>query len=282
MQTLDIPETVKTVAASETVLHNAESKVVTTEGSRINGGYLLHCFENSLKQLENDPKLQVDDDGKAIKKAQFILSSPATNRPHVFVGKVVDDTGKKLLIDYVNNVASFRELLEALEEPQLVTSYCGNDATEVSVLTVRIPEGWVARVPYVRLRHIPQIYKHQGNVVLKEIGSTRKEEGDRECLPVCRECFPVWTDRKNSEIPADIIKRAYNYLTFKIDNKTQTIKRWNPGLDKNSAPCLSLQDAFVLVGKPHERDKNKDKGKSVLTSTEEAMIDSAIAAAVTA
>jgi hypothetical protein len=280
MQNLLIPETVKTVTASENVLHSAEAKVVSTESSRINGGYLLECFERSLKLLDEDPKLQVDDDGKSLKKAQFILSSPATNRPHVFVGKVVDDTGKKLVIDYVNNVASFRELLEALEVPQIVSTYCGTDASQVTVLTARIPEGWVARVPYVRLRHVPQIYKHQGKVVLKEIGSTRKEEGDRECLPVCRELYPVWTNRKNGEIPADVIKRAYNYITFKIDNATQTIKRWNPGLDKNSAPVLSFQDAFVLVGLPHERE-NKGKEKSILTEKEGQMIDAALAAATT-
>jgi hypothetical protein len=242
----------------------------------VNNHYFIGRLEDTLEAIRSNPRLNMEKESSRqgiIDLRISKLCSPESREPFCLVAKIMDKTDpKKPVYEYVESLDTFRAMLQSLDEPEKVETYCGVDASEVLVLTARLTSSYAARVSAVRFRHIPNQYKIAGQVLLREIGDPHLKRGQREAVHTCWQMAPPWTDLKHHEIPFEEMHRNYHCVTIKIRNDDGTIKSWNPGLDKDISPCMSLQDTFVLVGTHHEAPrphykKNLFKGSGKKTTT---------------
>jgi len=163
--------------------------------------------------------------------------APSVRRP----GVGVFDAEARQPVDTVDGLL---ELLSAVDESLLKVEggYHGADHLTTTVVRVPLPQGYVARVPRLRLRHIPESYFSEVEPVWLDARPGRAASVEL----LCGSLDPVWADKALMEVPKEVILQ-YNVLTVKLD-ESGSIKSWFPGLDTQSDLCTSLGDQFVLVG----------------------------------
>ena len=235
----------------ETALAGTPSVPVSSTES-VNNEYFLERLQHTLEVIRSNPRLQREKEWVAkecIERDIARICSPGIQNHFCFIAKVLDATDPDHpKLEYVENLATFQGLLGALEDPEVVGTYAGQDANEVTVLIAPLPQNYVARVAWVRFRHIPEAFKADGRVVLREISSTSVGDNHLQCILACRDMDMPWTDMPNRNISFQEMHRNYHCLTIKVNNGDGTIKSWNPGMDPDMAPCMSMQDMFVRVG----------------------------------
>jgi len=177
--------------------------------------------------------------------------APSVRRP----GVGVFDAEAKQPVDTVDGLL---ELFSAVDESLLKVEggYHGTDHATTTVVKVPLPQGYIARVPRLRLRHIPESFFPEVEPVWLDARPGRPAAVEL----LCGSLDPVWADKALMEVPKEVILR-YNVLTVKLDNESGSIKSWFPGLDTQSDLCASLGDHFVLVG-PFYNDKGNIQYRS--------------------
>jgi hypothetical protein len=170
--------------------------------------------------------------------------APSVRRPGVGVFNIAD----KQPVDTIDGLL---ELLSAVDETSLKIEegYHGVDHATTTVVRVPLPQGYVARVPRLKLRHVPESYFPEVEPVWLDARPGRSAA----VKLLCGSLDPVWADKALMEVPKEVIAQ-YNVLTIKLDNESGTVKSWFPGPDTQSDLCASLGDQFVLVG-PFYNDK---------------------------
>jgi hypothetical protein len=164
----------------------------------------------------------------------------AVYRPKVFVGS-------RKLQDYITTIDHMIELVSDAVKISEVRTYSGHDHQYVHALRLDLSADYVARVPYVKVRHMPDFYMAADRLLIKRM-PPKVPGAPRETVLLCREMDPPWSDRPLMGISQQEIEKNYHCITMKINKSDMTLKSWFPGVDKNSEVCSALEDKFVLVG----------------------------------
>jgi hypothetical protein len=176
------------------------------------------------------------------KSPASVVLPGALRRPKVFVATREEQK-------YVTTAEQLLELVSCVDHIVEEKSYCGYDHEDVVVLRCKLPHNYVARVPYIKVKHIPHKYLANDGVVIKRMPPKKGyKNGQGEVVTLCRDLQPIWTDRSLFEIKKDVIEDAYNHLTVKIRREDHSLKSWFPGVDTNCGLCESIDEQFVLIG----------------------------------
>jgi hypothetical protein len=225
------------------IAQEVESKVKAytpvNKSTVIDGEWLLQCLDNELQR----------------RKGESDLFHSAINRPDVFLATRQGQKYVRTFGDLMTFCSSI-----AAEDISLEREYTGWDHKEVVVLRVRIPSHYMARVAYIRMRHIPKRFLTSEDSVLIKMLPPKNKKFDRgELAILCRELQPVWTDRALFEVKKEVIQLNYHFVTFKIRKEDHTVKSWFPGIDKNCTVCGGIDDDFVLVGQQYHHTERQVK-----------------------
>lgn len=207
----------------------------------LDSSLLLRCLDNEL-----DRRTQLAGNNVAAETGEF--PHAFRHRPMVFVAKVEDGNYTE-----VKTIDQLRDLFSSVTEIEEEDSYNGYDYKDVTVLRCTMPEGYVARVPYIRLKHMPSRYMCMDAVLAKRMAP--RGNMPIETVILCRNLAPVWTDRNLFEVREDVIRKNYNFITVKIRKEDYTLKAWFPGVDIKTGICSSLSDEFVRIGRHHENKR---------------------------
>jgi hypothetical protein len=204
----------------------------------VDGEFLILCLQNEISRRKAMGGKEYRDNPDAFWSA--------INRPDVFLSS---KSGHKY-------VRGFEDLMTfcssiAAEDIKLERDYTGHDHAEVCVLRVKIPQHYVARVAYIKLKHVPRRFLTSEDSVLVKMLPPKKKEQRGEMALLCRELQPVWTDRNLFEISKETIQSEYGYITMKVRKEDYSVKSWFPGVDKNCNVCAGREDDFVLVGQQY-------------------------------
>lgn len=218
------------------------------DSSPVDGEFLVQCLYNEMARRKDyggrDYANNPDAFYSAINRPDVFLS---TRQGHKFVRGFED------LLAFCSSVAA--------EDITRERDYTGYDHEEVVVLKVKIPQHYVARVAYIRMRHVPRRFLTSDDSVLVKMLPPKDKRAQRgELAILCRELQPVWTDRNLFEIKKEVIQENYHFITMKIRKDNYTVKSWFPGVDKNCNVCGSREDDFVLVGQQYHTQKQSVKG----------------------
>jgi hypothetical protein len=207
----------------------------------VDSTFLTRCLKNEIERRK-------ENSSGGDYNPEFFPS--AIRRPKVFVARRASETEE---LRYVSTAEHLEHLLNEITNISLESAYVGHDCNDVIVLRCELPQAYVARVPYIKLAHIPMRFFQTDSVVCKKmppkLPHKKGELYHGESVVLCRELEPVWTDKPLYEIKQATIA-TYNCVTLKIRKEDHTLKSWFPGIDKDSAPCQTLEGTFVLVG-PH-------------------------------
>jgi len=194
----------------------------------------MRAFERKVKANERDPE-----------------SFPTP----IVQGFVQRDDAAECVHNIEQLVELFAETTHIIEE----TSYHGADHGEVLVLRAALPANYVARVPQIMVKHVPEAFFKRDQVVIQMMKSRNGQLGEKVIL--CRQLQPAWTTRSlvafytNSggittrfETPAEIMYENYHHITMKIRRSDGSLLNWIPGRDKQTGLCNELGDNFVRIG----------------------------------
>lgn len=213
--------------------------VALPDETPVDSTFLIRCLKNEIDRRSE----KASSMGQEYNPLYF---SSAIRRPKVFIAK---RTGEAKL-EYITMASQLELLFSEIMNIQPEHAYVGPDANELIVLRCELPAAYVARVPYVKLRHIPIRFFQTDSVVAKKMPPKKGINTNGEMVMLCRDLEPVWTDKPCFEIRQSTITAAYNFMTIKIRKDDHTLKSWFPGVDKDCQPCQTLEDQFVLIG-PH-------------------------------
>lgn len=229
---LDSPET-------QGELGRKFAAVALPDETPVDSTFLIRCLKNEIERRSE----KASSTGQEYNPLYF---SSAIRRPKVFIARRVGEAK----LEYITMAAQLELLFSEVKNIYPEHAYVGPDANDLIVLRCELPEAYVARVPYVKLCHIPIRFFQTDSVVAKKMPPKKGVNAQGEMVMLCRELEPVWTDKMCFEIKQSTITAAYNYMTVKIRKDDHTLKSWFPGVDKDCQPCQTLEDQFVLVG-PH-------------------------------
>lgn len=224
------------------------SAIALPDETPVDAMFLVRCLKNEL-QRRTDEKRDV-----------VFMPHALRHRPKVFVASRKEGGG----LAFIAKAEELEQLFSEITDISAEQTYFGHDHKEVIVLRCALPEGYVARVPYIMLKHVPTHYFQTDAVVVKRM-PVRDNRSIGNTVLLCRELEPLWTDKRAGAFSQAEIHAAYGYITVKIRTEDHTIKSWFPGVDIHCGLCEGLEDEFVLIGphavtprtQPHRQDKRK-------------------------
>ena len=166
--------------------------------------------------------------------------------PHAMIRRKPDVLlGEKATRKRVCTIEDLLKLTSRLTKME-VTPYWGNDHERLLVVKAQIPKTYEARVGFIRVKHVPDIYFN--NIKFVDLKPPGKKEKGKISL-VLDNLEPIWTRESLEEVDRLIILKNYNYVTFKIDKESHSLVSWFPGCDIRSGLCESLEEEFVGLEK---------------------------------
>jgi hypothetical protein len=157
---------------------------------------------------------------------------------------------------FINTADELIDLFKLVNEVKLEKRYDGPDRNHILVLKARLPEGYVASVPYVQARHLPEEVFNNDQVVVKLVKNKLGQIVDVDLL--CREIPPLNSANPYGRLSADQVNLHYGYITVKIKKDTQAIQCWFPGVEKDVLYQGKPRD-YVLVGQHYKKRHNTYK-----------------------
>lgn len=238
---LDIPHDIQVISVPEQKFVSSDEAINTEEINDIPIG--LSSSTIDLRKLF-DGTIKGERFGSSRVRA---LTHPANgyNREKVFVAKKVEEGGKEFLSE-VNSVETFRELLDHIQDVVIEHSYMGLDRRDTRVFRATLPDEYMAAVPQIKLKHLPQIYFDKNEVILKQTYNN-KVGVDTRMLALCPALDPIYSDWSLVNVPKEEIMSSYHYLSFKVDEHNK-IKSWVVGRDIDSNIVMDLLDTYVYLG----------------------------------
>jgi len=243
MNRIMIPQELEQAISTPTAAITAATQEYKKQQQVIDASWLVSAVEASARY--------VDQNGRQLHKHLF---THAFNRPMVYIA---DERNK-----YITTTDELITLCSQIQDVYPEKTYMGADHAEVHVLKCRLPKAYTARVPYVKLRHVPSRFSVNDGVVVKPLPP--KNGGEVTWVTLCRKLLPIYSNRELFEFSQSEITAAYHYITLKIRKENHSLKTWFPGVDVNCGVCSDRGDEFVLVG-PHFERKEFTQSKTTLT-----------------
>jgi hypothetical protein len=203
---------------------------------KIDGEFLTLCLDNEIgRRKEENPSYN-----------EAFFTHSLSHRPFVFVAEK-HHNGR---LEWVTTSEQVRKLFKAFD-PRKIQKDAHPDKNML-LLRARLPEGYVARVAYIQVKHVPRVFFRDDKVVIKKMPKSMDKGVLGEIVILCRELLPVWTSARLFEIPQKEIFNHYGWVSMKVSKEDYTLRGWFPGVDVTSSrEVKECGDHFVLVG-PHK------------------------------